>query len=101
METITIKQGRSRSPYFYIIQPVPGIVFTVGQAVICNNPKTNQATTGVVTEFFWIFEWDDAPRGFLFGIYGIEPALLRNVLLQNDDGFKDNWARLILIRETI
>jgi len=98
-EIITIKQGRSRSAYFYIIQPVPGIEFTVNQEVRCINPNTSQVTTGTVSEFFWIFHWDEAPRGFLFGIYGIEPKLLREALLLSDPEFKDPWARLILIKE--
>ena len=98
-EIITIKQGRSRSAYFYIIQPVPGIEFSVNQEVRCINPNTNQKTAGIVTEFFWTFDWDEAPRGFLFGIYGVEPKLLREALLLSDPEFKDSWARLILIKE--
>jgi len=98
-EILTIKQGRSRSAYFYIIQPVPGIEFSVNQEVRCINPNTNQVTTGTVSEFFWTFDWDEAPRGFLFGIYGVEPKLLREALLLSDPEFKDPWARLILIKE--
>jgi hypothetical protein len=98
-EILTIKQGRARSTYFYIIQPVPGIEFSVNQEVHCVNPNTNQVISGTVSEFFWTFDWDEAPRGFLFGIYGVEPKLLREALLLSDPEFKDSWARLILIRE--
>ena len=100
-EILTIKQGRARSAYFYIIQPVPGIKFSVNQEVRCVNPNTNQIINGTVSEFFWTFDWDEAPRGFLIGIYGVEPKLLREALLLSDPEFKDPWARPILIKEKI
>lgn len=100
-EVITVRQGRPSSPYFKIIQPVPGIEFTVNQEVHCINPKTNKVTKGIVTKFFWIFDWAEPPRGELITIYGVEPKLLRNVLIGTDVGFNDPWARLITIKETI
>jgi len=103
-EIITIPQGRNRSPYFHIIQPCPGIEFKIGQPIRCKNPKTHQITTGVVTEHYWTIAWTEMPlwaRVKLLEIYGVEPGLLRTALLASDPGFKDDWARLILIRETI
>lgn len=103
-EVITINQGRSRSPYFCIIQPVPGIKLKIGQPLRCKNPKTNQVTTGIVTEHFWTFDWDEMPVWVevkLLECYGVAPQLLRMVLKASDSGFNDNWARLILIKETI
>jgi len=96
-----INQGRPKSAYFPIIQPVPGIVLKPGQQVICKNPKTNQSTTGIVSEHRWVFDWEDPPRGFLFGYWGVEPKLLRTALLQSDPGYEDPWFRIILIRETV
>jgi hypothetical protein len=101
---ITINQGRSRSSYFCIIQPVPGIEFHVGQPIRCVNPKSGQVTTGIVTKHYWIIDWDEMPvwaEVQLLLNYGVEPKLLRAVLLASDPGFKNEWARLILIRETI
>ena len=103
-EVITINQGRSRSPYFCIIQPVPGIEFHVGQPVRCVNPKTQQVTTGIIAKHHWIIDWNEMPdwaEALLLWGYGLEPALLRTALLVSDPEFKDDWARLILIRETI
>ncbi|HZK68324.1 MAG TPA: hypothetical protein VFC36_01875 [Paludibacter sp.] len=103
-EVVTINQGRSRSPYFCIIQPVPGIEFTAGQPVRCVNPKSKQVTTGIVTEHYWIIDWNEMPvwaEVQLMVHYGVEPGILRTALLASDPGFKDEWARLILIRETI
>jgi len=96
----TIRQGRARSAFFYIIQPVSAMNFALNQQVRCVNPHTNQVTTGTVSEFFWIFPWDEAPRGFLFGIYGVEPKLLRDALILSDTRFSTPWATLILIKET-
>ena len=98
-EVVTINQGRPRPSYFYIIQPVPGLEFFVNQEVRCVHPKTKQEIFGTVTEFFWTFDWEEPPRGFLMGIFGVEPVLLREVLLATDPGYKDSWARLILIKE--
>ncbi|HZK95981.1 MAG TPA: hypothetical protein VFC67_17410 [Prolixibacteraceae bacterium] len=104
MPVVTINQGRSRSPYFCIIQPVPGIEFTAGQPVRCVNPKSKYVTTGIVTEHYWIIDWNEMPvwaEVQLMVHYGVEPGILRTALLASDPGFKDDWARLILIRETI
>lgn len=99
-EPVTIYQGRSTSPYFCIIQPVPGIELLKDQIINCVNPKSGKTIQGIVTEHYWIFDWNEAPRGFLFSIYGVEPALLRNVLIAKDEGFKDSWAILFLLKET-
>lgn len=99
-ERVVIKQGKPTSQYFYIILPVPGTPLSVGQPITCVNPKTGIMVDAEVTEHFWIIDWNEPPRGFLFGIYGIEPKLLRIVLQQRDEAFGDNWARIILVKET-
>jgi len=99
-EAIVINQGRANPAYFHIIQPVPGIELWVDDEVRCINPKTHKVLTGVVTEHFWTFDWNDVSRGWILGIWGVEPKLLRNVLLLSDPGFRDEWARAILIKET-
>lgn len=99
-EAIVINQGRANPPYFHIIQPVPGIELCVNDEVHCVNPKSRVILKGVVTEHNWTFEWSDVSRGWILGIWGVEPKLLRNVLLLNDPGFRDDWARVILIKET-
>lgn len=98
---ITVMQGRAWSPYFKIIQPVPGIPFNVGQEVHCINPKNGKMIRGIVTEHFWTFPWKEAPRGFLLGEYGVEPGLLRTVLIASDPSFATDWARVIELREIL
>ena len=96
---ITINQGRASSPYFWIIKPVPGIELLVGGEIRCINPRTKQAIDAIVTKHFWTFKWNDPPTGMLLGIYGVDPKLLRTVLMGTDTGFADDWARLVLVRE--
>jgi len=103
-EIITINQGRSRSPYFHIIKPVPGVELTVGQPVKCMNPKTQAITTGIVTPHFWTFEWEEIPVWLevkMLEVYGISAATLRTKLIFSDPEFEKPSARLVLIRETI
>ena len=97
-EAIIINQGRANPPYFHIIQPISADI-CVNDEVRCINPKTHVVLTGVVTEHDWIFDWNDVPRGWILGIWGVEPKLLRNVLLLTDPRFRDDWARVILIKE--
>ena len=97
---IELNQGRSRSSYFHIIKPVPGIELSAGQPVKCINPKTKQVNTGIVTEHFWTIDWAEPPEGFLLGIYGHEPETLRKALMIHDPGFEKEWARIVLIKET-
>jgi len=100
-EPITINQGRPESPYFPIIQPVPGLQFDVGRDVRCVNTKTKEVTNGVVTEFHWTIDWREPPRGWLFQGWGVEPKLLRKALELSEPLFgTDEWARVILIKET-
>lgn len=99
-EITTIRQGRSRSSCFTIIQPCPGIPLRVNQPIKCLNPKTNDISTGIVIER-WTFEWESPPRGLLLLAYGVEPPTLREVLLTKEPGYHDSWAILYLIRETI
>ena len=99
-EITTIRQGRSRSSCFTIIQPCPGIHLKVKQPVKCLNPKTNVLTTGIVLER-WTFEWESPPTGLILLAYGIDPQLLRNALLVNDQAYYDPWAIIYLIKETI
>lgn len=100
LQTIRVMQGKAASTdYFFIIQPVPGVMFTVGQPIECVNPKTKVAINGTVTEHYWIFDWAEPPRGLLIKEWGIEPRLLRKLLIDSDKGFEDEWARLILIKE--
>lgn len=97
---VLINQGKPEPPYFPIILPVPGIPLKIGQKVKCTNPKTRKTTKGTVTEHLWVIDWEDPPRGFLFKCWGVEPKLLRKVLEGMDPAFeRDNWARVILIRE--
>lgn len=96
---ITVMQGRAWSPYFKIIQPVPGIPFNVGQEVHCINPKNGKLIRGIVTEHFWTFPWKEAPTGFLLGEYGVAPGLLRTVLIASDASFDTDWARVIELKE--
>ncbi len=103
-EVTTVNQGRSTSPYFCIIQPSSRFDIIPGQPIRCINPKTKRITTGVVTKHYWTIDWDEMPiwaEVQLLIHYGVEPKLLRTALLASDPGFKDSWARLILIRETI
>ena len=98
---IVIEQGRANPSFFHIIEPVPGREFTVGQKVRCINRKTKIELNGIVTKHFWTFPWDEAPEGWILGIWGVAPKLLRNVLLLHDKGFEDSWARVILVNETV
>lgn len=100
VEITTIRQGRSRSSCFTIIQPCPGINLKVNQPVKCLNPKTNVLTTGIVLAR-WTFEWESPPTGLLLLAYGIDPKLLRTALLNNDEAYHDPWAIIYLIKETI
>ncbi len=100
----TIHMGRSRSAYFPIIKTIPGIEITVNQPVHCLNPKTKQVTTGVVTKYTWSFDWNEVPiyiEGMILWGWSISPAALRTALVAADPEFKDDWARIVLIRETI
>ena len=99
LPVIVIEQGRANPKYFHIIQPVPGREFTVGQRVDCINPKSKEILHGVVTEHFWTLDWNVPPVGFLLEIWSVEPKILRKVLLSTDPEFKDDWFRVILIKE--
>lgn len=103
-EVITIRQGRAtQSPYFHIIQPVPGIEFTAGQPVKCVNPKTGTITNAIVTEHHWTIDWDEMDmwmRVKILEIYGLEPYILRTSLIRSDPAFEDPWARIIMLKET-
>jgi len=101
LPVIVIEQGRANPAFFHIIEPVPGREFRVGQRVRCINPKTKIEINGIVTRHFWTFPWDEAPEGWILGIWGVMPKLLRTVLLLHDKGFEDSWARVILINETV
>lgn len=99
----TIRMGRSRSSHFPIIKTQTGIELTVNEAVRCLNPKTNQLTTGIVTKHYWTIDWDDLPEWaealILWG-WGIAPMLFRKALIAYDEGFIDQFAIIVLIRET-
>lgn len=103
-DVITIHQGRSRSPYFCIIQPASGEELKIGQTIRCLNPRTQNMIHGIVTEHFWTFDWEEMETWAevkLLEIYGVEPDVLRTALIASDHRFKDSWARLVLIREII
>ena len=100
----TINMGRSRSSHFPIIKTVTGVVLTVNQPVNCINPKTQQITTGIVTKWFWTIDWDDVPEwaeGLMFWGWGIGSKALRTALIAHDPAFTDQWAIIVLIKETI
>jgi len=98
---ITIQQGRANhSPYFHIIQPVPGKEFHKGQEIHCIHPKTKHLTRGIITGNFWTFPWSDPPKGLILREWGVEPGLLYTALRANDPSFEaDDWARIIQIKE--
>ena len=99
-EVKVIRQGKPKSPYFHIIEPMPGKDLVPGMPVSCQNPKTRETVKGVVTEHIWTIDWKDVPKGWILSIWGVEPGLLRTVLIQNDPLFENPLARIILIRET-
>ena len=95
-----IYQGKGSSPYFFIIQPVPGdYEFHKDQEVHCINPKTDKLIRGTVTGDCWTFPWDEAPKGLIMREYGVTPQLVRTALILADPTFERAWARLIMIRE--
>lgn len=100
---ITIKQGRPRSPYFPVFQPIPGNTLHSGDEIECINPKTGVVTKGIVTHHAWVFDWNDPHlfKGFLLLNYGFDPETLRAALVATDPAFDTKRAVLIAIKETI
>ena len=97
---LVIRQGKPSSPFFHIIQPVPGkLEFHAGQEIHCINPKTGVLTKGILTKDTWLFPWDDAPEGFVRSIYGLPSKLVRIALIASDPDFNQEWCRVIQIRE--
>lgn len=100
----TIYMGRSHSSYFPIIKTLTGVVLTVNEPVNCVNPKTNQITTGIVSKYHWTIVWDELPdwaAAIILWGWGIYPVQFREALIRSDPGFTDNFAIIVLIRETI
>jgi hypothetical protein len=99
LPVMVIRQGRATPSYFHILQPVPGIELFVDQPVTCINPKTKREIRGIVTQHYWTFSWEEVSKGWILGIWGVDPIQLRKVAMMNDPGFSDTWARAILIKE--
>jgi|GEM_PF-741565 len=97
---VVIHQGKPSSPFFHIIQPVPGKVeFHAGQEIHCINPKTGVLTKGIITKDCWVFPWDEAPEAFVRSIYGLPVKLVRTALIASDPQFRQKWCRIMQIRE--
>lgn len=104
LEVPTIHMGRSRSSCFPIIKPVPGVELTVDKPVRCINPKTKQLTTGIVLKYSWTFDWNEVTEyieGMILWGWGVSPKALRTALIASNPEFNDDWARIVLIKETI
>ena len=96
---VSVKHGRAWSPCFPLIFPVPGPELNVGQEIHCVNSKTQKVTKGIVSEFFWTYPWNEMIRGHICQYYGMEPSLLKTVLVSSDIALKTDWARIVLIWE--
>jgi hypothetical protein len=101
-EIVTINQGRAITDYFFIIQPAPAnIEFKVNQVINCLNPKNKKVVRAMVTEHFFTFDWNEAPKGLILKEWGVDAGLLRTVLIGTDPAFEKETARLIIVKEII
>jgi hypothetical protein len=100
----TINMGRSRSSYFPVIKTLTGVTLIVNEPVNCINPKTKVNTTGIVTKYSWTIVWNELPawaEALILWGWGIPAIQFRQALIASDPAFSDDWAIIVLIRETI
>jgi hypothetical protein len=103
-EVITIYQGRPKSPYFKILQPVPGAEIRKGSKIRCIHPRTQAVVNAVATGVYWTYVWDEleeCERIDLLMHFGIEPIQIREGFLRVDPGFSDPFFRVYAVRETV
>jgi len=95
-----INQGKPNSPYFHVTQPATADVPDIGEAVKCVHPRTGNATTGVVADWF-TYLWAQIPDSISLSFFGVTTAVYRKGLSEAYPEFRnEDQIRILLILET-
>jgi len=93
-----IHQGKPKSGYFTILQPVPGGAVEIGDNIKCVDPKTKAETFGQCVAR-WRLNWTDVPDSFCLLTYGVKAIDLKKAIEKRKNFKNKDEISFLLIEE--